>query len=59
MGYILNDDHHEIDGATLVKLIQRARDREDKRKGILKGQCVDGGRNRRLNWFERFKRWLV
>jgi hypothetical protein len=58
MGYVIRDERYEIDGATLVRLMQRVRDREEKRKGILKGQCVEGG-NRRLNLLERIYKWLT
>ena len=57
MGYVIRDERYEIDGATLVKLIQRARDRDEKRKGLLKGQCVEDGNNRKLTWWERLRRW--
>ena len=57
MGYVIRDER-EIDGATLVKLMQRARDREEKRKGLLKGQCVEGGHNRKLNLLEKLSRRL-
>ena len=59
MGYVIRDDMREIDGATLVKLMQRSRDREEKRKGLLKGQCIEGGHNRKLSWFERISRWVM
>ena len=58
MGYVIKDDMREIDGATLVKLMQRARDRDEKRKGLLKGQCVEDGRNRKLLSWEIAYRWL-
>lgn len=57
MSYITRDTN-EIDGATLVKLIQRARDREEKRKGLLQGQCIEGGKNRKLTVWERINRWV-
>ncbi len=56
MGYVIRDERYEIDGATLVKLIQRARDRDEKRKGLLKGQCVEDVYNRKLTWFEKLRR---
>lgn len=59
MGYVIRDDHYEIDGATLVRLMQRVRDREEKRKGILKNQCVEGGRNRKLNLWEKINRMVL
>ena len=58
MSYVIRDDQREIDGATLVKLMQRVRDREEKRKGMLKGQCVEGGRNRKLSFWDKVNRWL-
>jgi hypothetical protein len=56
MGYVIRDQRHEIDGATLIKLIQRAKDRDEKRKWLLKGQCVEDGNNRKLTWWERLRR---
>ena len=59
MGYVIRDERYEIDGATLVKLMQRSRDREEKRKGLLRGQCVEGGRNRRRTLWEKINQWVM
>jgi hypothetical protein len=59
MGYVIRDERYEIDGATLVRLMQRVRDREEKRKGILKGQCVEGVYNRKLTLWDKINRWVM
>jgi hypothetical protein len=59
MGYVIRDDMREIDGATLVRLMQRVRDREEKSKGMLKGQCVDGVYNRKLTLWDKIHRMVL
>jgi hypothetical protein len=59
MGYVIRDERYEIDGATLIRWMQRVRDREEKKKGLLRGQCVEGVYNRRLSWLERISRWVM